>query len=461
MKYSIIIFLVFSLQISSAQVFEIDTIQWSGPSENRINLVILPDGYQSNELNQFINDAVNFSEILFTASPYKEYKAFFNVIAIQVPSNESGASHPGTATGENDPFHPISMVDNYFGSTFDLGNIHRLLGPTKFSALNTVLANNFPTYDQVLILVNSPHYGGSGGTYATTSLDSRSSAIAIHELGHSFASLKDEYYAGDNYAAEDLNMTKDVDPENIRWKNWLDIDDIGIYQHCCTGNSSEWYRPHQNCKMRRLSAPFCSVCKQATIERIHSLVDFIDSYSPDNVSSLDFESPMTFSTQMVEPEPNSLNTEWILNGVVLEDDAAALSIEENDLIPGNNQLQVIVRDTTTLLKVDNHHSFHYSTIVWNIKASTVSTNKISSNALRLKLYPNPNQDVLYFDFAKQIEDDYQVIISDVSGNQIIIKEINHLNQKPKIILGQLPAGTYLVNFILNNGSIISRKIIKQ
>ena len=100
------------------------------------------------------------------------------------------------------------------------------------------LAKNFPNYDQVCILANTPYYGGSGGSYATTTLNTASNEIYAHEIGHSFAALSDEYYAGDGYAGERVNMTKETNPLLVKWKNWMNINGIGIYQHCCGGNSA-------------------------------------------------------------------------------------------------------------------------------------------------------------------------------------------------------------------------------
>ena len=165
MKRNLLIFALFpTLFLSShAQVFDVDTIQYSGNIHQRINLVILSDGYQEHELDKFIEDAKDFSDTFFSGTPYKEYRSFFNVFAIRVPSNESGANHPGTATDVTEPAHPIKEVDNYFGSTFDYYNIHRLLYPENTIAITNVLASNFPSYDQVVVLVNTPYYGGSGG----------------------------------------------------------------------------------------------------------------------------------------------------------------------------------------------------------------------------------------------------------------------------------------------------------
>src|SRR5258708_7869266 len=82
----------------------------------------------------------------------------------------------------------------YFGSTFNYAGIDRLLVPVNSSHIYSVLANNFPQYDQVFVVVNSTKYGGSGGFAATASINSSSAEIAIHEMGHSFAALRDEYW---------------------------------------------------------------------------------------------------------------------------------------------------------------------------------------------------------------------------------------------------------------------------
>ena len=87
----------------SAQIFDIETIKFSGDNDKRINLVILSEGYQEVELNQFISDATAFSNDMFSQSPFLEYANYFNVYAIKVPSNESGADHPGTATDVSEP----------------------------------------------------------------------------------------------------------------------------------------------------------------------------------------------------------------------------------------------------------------------------------------------------------------------------------------------------------------------
>ncbi|PVY42351.1 M64 family metallopeptidase [Pontibacter virosus] len=264
-----------SVLLAQAQKFEVDTILYNGPSDKYINFVFLADGYQANELGKYMEDVKGTVDGIFSKPPFRENKGFFNVFAIKVPSKQSGASHPGTANDEGNSNHPVAKVDNYFGSTFDYGGIHRLLVPTNNMAISAVLANNFPEYDQVFVLVNSTYYGGSGGTYATSSTNVQSKEIAIHEIGHSFANLADEYWAGSQYARERPNMTQTSSSETVKWKQWLNNTGVGIYPY---EESPTWYRPHQRCNMRYLSTiheviHFCMVCNDAITKRIASLMD--------------------------------------------------------------------------------------------------------------------------------------------------------------------------------------------
>jgi hypothetical protein len=460
MKKTVTFLLLLIYQISFSQAFDVETIFRSGSNESRINFVILSDGYQAAELNKFIRDATNFSDTLFNQSPFKEYKNYFNIQAIKVPSEESGATHPGNATDVKEPFHPVSTVNNYFESAFDSYGIHRLLVSNN-SRVTTVLANNFPNYDIVLILVNTPYYGGSGGSFAVSSLHSSATEIVIHELGHSFTKLADEYYAGDQYSSEHINMTQETNPKDVKWKNWIDTNKIAIYKHCCGGKSENWYRPHQNCKMRYLGQPFCSVCIEATIEKIHSLTSAVDSFSPSNTGVVSFSDPMTFLVDLIEIIPNTLGIQWKLNGSVIHENVNSVVISSDDLSVGTNKLQATIKDISSFLKVENHETIHFETILWSINKTNLSIDEISENSFNIELFPNPTQEILYFNLTNKLEENYAVSINDISGKQMIYKNISYLDPKPQISLSELPAGIYVVHFSMENGLTVSSKIIKK
>lgn len=150
---SLCLFLLFiTVNLSFAQVLTIKPIIKNGNADSLINIVYLGDGYLPSQMDKYIADVIKINDELFNQSPYKEYKNYFNVFAIEAPSNVEGA-----ATSISNP------IDNYFGSTFGYAGIQRLLVPVKSSKVSSVLADNFPNYDQVIMVVNSNTYGGSGG----------------------------------------------------------------------------------------------------------------------------------------------------------------------------------------------------------------------------------------------------------------------------------------------------------
>jgi hypothetical protein len=460
MKKTLFLSILFLYASVTAQTFDVENITQSGSNDSRINVVILSDGYQSNELNQFITDATNFSNALFAETPYKEYKDYFNVHAIKVPSNESGANHPRTATDVAEPSdHPALSVDNYFGSTFDAFGIHRLLVSDN-SKVFSVLANNFPTYDIVLVLVNTPFYGGSGGEIAVASLHTSANQIAIHELGHSFVNLIDEYYPGDSFTREGINMTQETNPTNVKWANWINQNGIGIYPYGTSGKAAEWYKPHENCKMQYLNSSFCSVCTEATIEQIHSMTSLIDTYSPENTGTIDLSTSVDFQINTIAPLPNTLKISWTLNGTEINNEDYAISISKDDLVNGNNQLLATIEDQSELLKNDNHETIPFATTLWTINSSTLSIDDISTNNFDIKLSPNPTKDILYFNVTGK-DENYTVTINDISGKKLIIKNINYSEKRPQVQLNQLPSGIYFINFKFDNGLNISKKIIKN
>ena len=230
----------------------------------------------------------------------------------------------------------------------DYYQIHRLLVPTNSTAVYTALNNNFPNYDQVIILENTTHYGGSGGALATTSVHPSAPEIAIHEIGHSFAQLSDEYWAGDFYANENYNMTQETNPASVRWKDWYGVNGIGIYQHSGGGSASSWYRPHQNCKMRVLGSPFCAVCKERIINVIYSLVSPLENFIPSNAALVDITTAQTFDLDVIYPNPNTLTITWTLNGVVVATNTESLVLDNTNLMQGMNTLTVTITDETDM-----------------------------------------------------------------------------------------------------------------
>ncbi|MGR7813461.1 M64 family metallopeptidase [Lacinutrix undariae] len=459
-KLLLSILVIFNLQFAFSQVFDVQTIKNSGDDDKRINLVILGDGYQESELSLFETDAIAFMNDLFSQEPFASYENYFNVHIIKVISTESGASHPGTASDEASYTVPTQTVDNYFGTTYDSYGIHRLLFTPNQSTISTVLANNFPMFDQALILVNSSYYGGSGGTYPITSTGNNAQEIAIHELGHSFSDLKDEYYPGDALAAEAINMTQETDATLVKWKNWVGTNNIGVYPYASSGTAATWNRPHQACKMRYLGYDFCSVCKEGIIEKIHDLVSPLDSYSPTQTTFSANTYPINFEITTIQTLPtNTLESTWTLNNVSFSTNVNSVNLQESDLNNGTNNLTAVIHDATTQLNIDGHETIHVATVTWTID-KTLGLQDVIANDFNISMFPNPSSNVVNFKLENLLNKNITIKITSIDGKQVKTINLNN-SQNTQIDISALSAGIYITNFYDNNVLIASKKLIKN
>ncbi|MCE7064638.1 M64 family metallopeptidase [Dyadobacter sp. CY326] len=330
-----------------SQNFKVDTIHQSGSIDKRINVVILGDGFTEAELPRFKEQARLFADFFLAYTPYNTYRNYFNFFSIPTPSKESGVSNPGTAPDAYAD-QPVGKKDTYYGASFG-ESIHRLVTVTKYQALSNVLAFNFPSYDLVVLLVNTPFYGGSGGSIAVHTLHSAANTIGVHEIGHTFSYLNDEYWAGPQYGWEAANMTAESNPELVKWKNWLNETNIGVFKHG-EGEAAKWFKPTEdNCLMEFLDKPFCAVCKETTTERILQVVNPIDKMTPDTTEeSVLSEDAKTFKIDLVEPEPNTLQILWSLDGKPIKSSGKEISLSMADLSANAGLLTASVFDSTHL-----------------------------------------------------------------------------------------------------------------
>jgi len=195
----------------------------SGDPATKVDFLILGDGYTSAELDKFEKDARRLSDILFATSPFKERKTDFNVWAICPHANESGISRPSTGIYRKNPA----------GSTYDAFGSERYILTFENRAFREIAS--LAPYEFVEILVNNQTYGGGGifNLYGTVAADSLwAPYIFVHEFGHHFAGLADEYYTSDvAYAPSanriepwEPNATALLDPANLKWKNLVAAD---------------------------------------------------------------------------------------------------------------------------------------------------------------------------------------------------------------------------------------------
>jgi len=437
---------------TQAQVFQVDTILYNGSPGKYINIVYLADGYQANELENFVGHVENATQYLFSASPFDQYKDYFNVFAIRSISLESGAKHPRNASDcPSLGSHPILATSNIFGSSFDVGGIHRLLVPSVFATLNRTVSDNFPLFDQRIVLVNSTFYGGSGGTYATSSVNTAANEVVVHEIGHSFAQLADEYYAGDIFAAERSNMTRQTNPVLVKWKNWLGFEDVGIYPYGTSGNPANWFRPHENCKMRVLGPEFCPVCKEKLVQTILSNFGnpILSKVPRENAFTLQADT-MLFHLNILQPKNKTIRVSWMLNGDTLSERNDSLVLSSTDFLPGNNLLIAKVLDTTAFIRANNHSQVFTYSANWTVNKSVTGIQVSKSNS-RPKVYPSPTKDLLNIKL-EGFENLAEIQIMSLHGKALLTKTIS--GNSSQIDVRSLPVGVYLVEAIYHGQSFI-------
>lgn len=254
----------------------------SGDPSRCIDVAILAEGYTEAEMESFYRDAGIACESLFDHEPFRSLKGRFNIVAAASPSADSGVSIPRLATWRR----------TAFGSHFSTFHSDRYLTTPNVKAVHDALAG-IP-YEHIIILANTDEYGG-GGIYNAYTLTTAHHAgfrpVVVHEFGHSFGGLADEYFY-DNDVMNGLypldiepwepNITTRVDFA-AKWQAMLaegtpcptptaesDRYPVGLYEG--GGYSSKGvYRPADDCRMRTNTAPaFCPVCQQA----LRRLIEF-------------------------------------------------------------------------------------------------------------------------------------------------------------------------------------------
>lgn len=252
------------------------------PADRAVDIAIVGEGYTAEEMDSFYVHAARAAEEMLSYEPYRSCADRFNIVAVEAPSKESGVSIPRLG----------QWRDTAFGSHFSTFYSDRYLTAPSVARIHDALVN-IP-YEHIIVLANTDEYGG-GGIYNSYTLTAARHPlmrpVVVHEFGHSFGGLADEYfYVGD--VMED-SYPRDVEPWNpnittlvdfdSKWKRLMpegvpfptdprDADKypVGLYEG--GGYSSKGvYRPADECRMRNNSYPtFCVVCTDA----LRRLIDF-------------------------------------------------------------------------------------------------------------------------------------------------------------------------------------------
>ena len=288
--------------------YKAKTLIKNGSPNRKVDILVLPEGYTKRELKKFKKELKHLVDVFFSNTPFKENKDKFNVWYLEVPSEESGIDDPRKG----------KFVKSAFSLSFNTLDIDRYVQGPDNKTMRDIAAN--APYDQIYFIFNSSKYGGGGifnfcsCCYSHTDKKEQSwwpDYVFVHEFGHAFAGLADEYYSSSVTYNEfyplgvepwESNITALLNPENLKWKKLVEPDTpiptpwnkekydkiprsqskdkevllhkqeywgkVGAFKG--GGYASEGlYRPYLDCRMFSKSLTgFCPVCSDAIVKII-------------------------------------------------------------------------------------------------------------------------------------------------------------------------------------------------
>jgi hypothetical protein len=256
----------------------------AGDPHSSVDLAFIAEGYRQDEMGKFKEDVKKMADILFAEPPYSDYRNKFNIWAVEAVSLESGTDIPGEKI----------YVNTALNSSFYTFGIDRYLTTQDIKSVNDFAAA--VPHDNIIVLINSSRYGG-GGVYnyysGTTTGHPLSPKVFIHEFGHGFAGLADEYYS--SAVAYDEFYPLNVEPwePNIttrvnfgaKWEKLIAKDTplptpseekyiniTGLFEGA--GYSAKGiFRSELDCRMKSNGPKgYCSACRNAVKEMIESYI---------------------------------------------------------------------------------------------------------------------------------------------------------------------------------------------
>lgn len=334
---------------------EVQTLASGGASEDRVDLVILAEGYTRAEAARFEADARGVVEAIRSHGLYGRYKRFFNVHAVFSPAQASGIL-PRSGGPDTTLFGTRQRGGTMVSA--DWARVQR-------AALRA------PDVDKMIVFCNTEQDIGmrSGNVVFVSRVDTADTIL--HELGHTLANLADEYVRSSGRSAREAARDLEADPrpnvasrhqlQALPWERWVEPG-TPVPARAGTKGVSAWeggftategvYRPREaGCRMRYFrNGPFCEPCREALVLSLHAMT------SPTQVEEERSSSASLFRVQSAVPEATR-RVEWSLEG---DPPSAALrallreASRQNQVrlrvpdafLTGSQRLRVVVRDAT-------------------------------------------------------------------------------------------------------------------
>lgn len=363
MRINLILALVFTMVAANAQQrgmgsviidslefnYKVVPVRINGSTANRVNIGYAGDGYTADELVNLpghVEKSVSYLESgAEAARPYSRYRNFFNIYCIDVISGESGISR-APRYGEEQTV----VVDNALGGSRDddrLGWVdHRKAGSLFSQAASSIEPGEF---HWPFVVLNNPEYHNSGGRHVVFSYNF-GREIGLHEAGHGFHNLADEYYSDGEYSGDEpwqVNVT--ADPTGAKWSHWIGYTDsdtilgtVGVYEGAIY-TSKGAYRPTPNSKMGWTSDPapasFNAICREKVILDIYDIVDVADSFAD---TSVVYTTPTDLYVSVIDSDV--IKVDWYINGELVSSNSSGVFPAGARLQSGRNVVTAHIYD---------------------------------------------------------------------------------------------------------------------
>lgn len=328
-----------------------------------VNLVVMGDGFTDEQMDDYRQVVNQFIELMAADPSVASHLAAWNIHMIEVPSQESGA----------DDNYGTDTKNTAFGSGYNCADIQRLICADTTKLYNQVLTE-YPDFDHIVLAVNDTRYGGSGGQIAIYSKSSPE--VALHEIGHSFADLADEY-VDDSIAADYLpyyregryaNVSQLFDANQVPWAHWIDDKSnfptqpgetgIGLFEGAYY-HSQGFYRPQNVSRMNSNSADFGVVSGEQWIISVYNRAGAIIESTPDDTLVAGKVNQAQQFTVTPLFGPHMQHVSWFVNDV---EQVAARGHNSFSYTPENTgkfDVSAVIKDISGYVKKPGSHNANY------------------------------------------------------------------------------------------------------
>jgi len=281
-----------------------------GPSSNRVDVVFMGEGYTLNNMKSFDKAVKNVPRMFEKHKLFGEYYTYFNFLRAALRSEEDGIDMAGRTYSTALNGHDSGASQGQVAVDNDL--VQRML-------------EEMPDNDQLAaVFVKRGSLGTGGGGVAT--VGGVSNTTLIHEWGHAFGGLMDEYSSDVGYTGpvhSGPNVSNTPDPDSLPWKHWIDagIKGVGAFEGAAGRARGAWKPTAKGCAMEG-GTSFCPICREVLVLRIYSLVDPIDAARPPagkpgpadpfapEPAPLQAGGPLSFQVTVLQPKNHALTVLW-------------------------------------------------------------------------------------------------------------------------------------------------------